>query len=141
MTLRSRGVVGAIVVLALVFETGCGAIFYPERRGQKGGRIDAGVAVLDGIGLLFFILPGVIAFAVDFGTGAIYIPTGGKGMFGMETTRFAAGPMEKRDIERALREKTGVAVSLDDPALQAFELNSVDELPARFAAARTLAAR
>jgi len=54
----------------------CGTILYPERRGQAAGRLDAGVAVLDGIGLLLFIVPGVIAFAVDFATGAIYLPAG-----------------------------------------------------------------
>ena len=54
----------------------CGTIIYPERRGQQSGRIDAGIAVLDGLGLLLFIIPGVIAFAVDFSTGAIYLPGG-----------------------------------------------------------------
>src|ERR1700691_6318147 len=53
---------------------GCGTLMYPERRGQRGGSIDAGVAILDGIGLLFGIIPGVIAFAVDFSNGTIYLP-------------------------------------------------------------------
>jgi len=68
----------SLVVLAmlLIQQFGCGTIMYPERKGQRGGSIDAGVAVLDGIGLLFFIIPGVIAFAVDFSTGAIYLPGG-----------------------------------------------------------------
>jgi len=35
------------------------------------------VVALDAIGLLFFFVPGVIAFAVDFVTGAIYLPGGG----------------------------------------------------------------
>ncbi|MBW2133447.1 MAG: hypothetical protein JRG88_13125 [Deltaproteobacteria bacterium] len=35
-----------------------------------------GVAVLDGLGLLIFFIPGIIAFAVDFATGAIYLPPG-----------------------------------------------------------------
>lgn len=52
----------------------CGTIFYPERRGQLAGEIDAGVAILNGIGLLFYIVPGLIAFGVDFATGAIYLP-------------------------------------------------------------------
>ncbi|UAW99205.1 polyribonucleotide nucleotidyltransferase [Halopseudomonas nanhaiensis] len=52
----------------------CGTIFYPERRGQLSGEIDAGVAILNGIGLLFYIVPGLIAFGVDFATGAIYLP-------------------------------------------------------------------
>ena len=48
----------AVLTLQLV---GCGTLMYPERRGQREGRIDAGVAILDGLGLLFGIIPGVIA--------------------------------------------------------------------------------
>lgn len=54
--------------------TACGTILYPERKGQRDGRLDAGVVVLDAVGLLFFIIPGVIAFAVDFSEGTIYFP-------------------------------------------------------------------
>ncbi|WP_116472777.1 hypothetical protein [Zobellella maritima] len=54
----------------------CGTVFYPERKGQINGRIDPVVAIANGVGLLFFIVPGVIAFAVDFSTGAIYLPGG-----------------------------------------------------------------
>ncbi|MFA5678121.1 MAG: polyribonucleotide nucleotidyltransferase [Pseudomonas sp.] len=54
--------------------TACGTVFYPERRGQISGEIDPGVAILNGIGLLFYVIPGLIAFAVDFTTGAIYFP-------------------------------------------------------------------
>jgi hypothetical protein len=57
-----------------MFLASCGTILYPERRGQPAGRLDVGVVVLDGIGLLLFLVPGVIAFAVDFATGAIYLP-------------------------------------------------------------------
>lgn len=52
----------------------CGTIFYPERRGQIQGNIDPGVAALNAIGLLFYLVPGIVAFAVDFATGAIYLP-------------------------------------------------------------------
>lgn len=55
---------------------GCGTLLYPERKGQKTGRIDPGVAILDAVGLFFFIIPGVVAFGVDFVTGAIYLPGG-----------------------------------------------------------------
>ncbi|OIN09216.1 hypothetical protein [Oceanisphaera psychrotolerans] len=54
----------------------CGTVFYPERKGQISGRIDPVVAIANGVGLLFFVVPGVIAFAVDFATGAIYLPGG-----------------------------------------------------------------
>ena len=47
---------------------------YPERRGQPAGRLDWAVVLADGLGLLLFFVPGVIAFAVDFATGAIYLP-------------------------------------------------------------------
>ena len=67
----------AVLCSALVTQlTACGTIFYPERRGQISGQIDPGVAILNGIGLLFYIIPGLIAFGVDFATGAIYLPNG-----------------------------------------------------------------
>jgi hypothetical protein len=67
-----------IALLACVFftVTACGTILYPERRNQQAGRIDSDIVILDAIGLIFFFVPGVIAFAVDFATGAIYLPRG-----------------------------------------------------------------
>ena len=141
---ESRKAVGAVLAFALVFQAGCGTIMYPDRRGQKGGRVDAGVAVLDAIGLLFFIIPGVIAFAVDFGNGTIYLPSGGKGPFsrnGLKTIRFDPRRDGAKDVERLVRESTGIAVSLESSGAQRFELNSVDDLPARFAAAGAFASR
>jgi len=46
------------LVLALTAQLACGTILYPERRGQKSGRIDPAVAIMDGIGLLLFLIPG-----------------------------------------------------------------------------------
>lgn len=65
------------LVLAALGLTGCGTVLHPERRGQPAGRIDWGVFALDALGLIFFFVPGVIAFAVDFATGAIYLPPEG----------------------------------------------------------------
>jgi hypothetical protein len=53
---------------------GCGTILHPERRGQPGGRLDWKIVALNGLGLLLFFIPGVIAFAVDFSNGTIYLP-------------------------------------------------------------------
>src|SRR5260370_17229808 len=61
------------IVLALQTAS-CGTILYPERRGQPEGCLDGGVVALDAVGLLLFLVPGVIAFAVDFATGTIYLP-------------------------------------------------------------------
>jgi hypothetical protein len=60
--------------LILASATGCGTVLHPERRGQPAGRIDWAVFALDAVGLIFFFIPGVVAFAVDFATGAIYLP-------------------------------------------------------------------
>jgi hypothetical protein len=54
---------------------GCGTMFHKERIGQPHShRIDWCVAAADGLGLLLFFIPGIIAFVVDFHTGAIYLP-------------------------------------------------------------------
>jgi hypothetical protein len=77
---RSQSIV-SIIVMSLVLQlAACGTLMYPERRGQKAGEIDVKVAVLDGIGLLFFIVPGLVAYVVDFSTGAIYLPAGKRNM-------------------------------------------------------------
>jgi hypothetical protein len=55
--------------------SGCGTLFHAERNGQPhSNNIDWKIAALDGLGLLLFFVPGVIAFVVDFSTGAIYLP-------------------------------------------------------------------
>ena len=127
----------------IVLSSACGTILHPERRGQRGGRIDAGIAVLDAVGLLFFIIPGVIAFAVDFTNGTIYLPGGGRGFGRAEPVKIKFDPSgdAKAAVEAVLRERTGLAVRLDDAALSAVELKSADELPALFAAEAQTAAR
>ena len=74
MRIPSR-VIGGVVVAALLTQmTACGSIFFPDRRGQIDGKIDPMIVVLDAVGLLFYVIPGLIAFGVDFATGAIYYP-------------------------------------------------------------------
>ncbi|NNL57519.1 MAG: polyribonucleotide nucleotidyltransferase [Pseudomonadales bacterium] len=65
-----------LCVVLLVNLAACGTILYPERRGQAQGQLDTGVVILDALGLLLFFVPGVIAFAVDFANGTIYLPQG-----------------------------------------------------------------
>jgi len=61
-------------------------ILHPERRNQPaGGSMDWSVFALDALGLLLFFIPGVIAFAVDFSTGAIYLPPNQYGATGRPT--------------------------------------------------------
>lgn len=65
-----------IISLLIINLSGCGTLFYPERVGQRhSNEVDIKIAVADGIGLLFFIVPGIIAFAVDYNNGSIYLPS------------------------------------------------------------------
>jgi hypothetical protein len=118
--------------------SGCGTIFYPERRGQKAGRIDAGVAVLDGLGLLVFIVPGVIAFAVDFTTGAIYIPRTSKTTVGerkVKIVRFDPKHCTKETIEVILKRETGLNIKLTQKNIRMYRLRSMNDVKSNLAKA------
>jgi hypothetical protein len=39
-----------------VASAGCGTLTYPERRGQPSGPLDWGVVILDGLGLILFVI-------------------------------------------------------------------------------------
>jgi hypothetical protein len=117
---------------AAVFLASCGTLLYPERRGQPAGRLDAGVVVLDGLGLLVFLVPGVIAFAVDFATGAIYLPPS----YGMlvpgtraELCKVEVNPAEltPERLEAIVREQTGKTVNLEPGAYRAAKLQRLDQ--------------
>jgi hypothetical protein len=67
------------VFALMVFTTfNCGYILYPERRGNPPGQIDTGSLVMDILWLIPGLIPGAIALAVDFSTGAIYLSGGRK---------------------------------------------------------------
>lgn len=72
-----RGLAASCLLTLVLNLTACGYFLYPERKGQSGGRVDPVVVILDGAGLLFGLLPGIVAFAVDFTNGTIYLPSGG----------------------------------------------------------------
>ena len=70
-----RAFVIASSALFAATATGCGTLMYPDRVGQtRRGNVDWTVVGLDAIGLCFFFIPGIIAFAVDFGNGAMFFP-------------------------------------------------------------------
>jgi hypothetical protein len=95
----------AVTLLVQVF--GCGTIIYPERRGQKSGRIDPGIAILDGIGLLFFIIPGLVAYGIDFTTGAIYLPGGHRSSDSMRVVYVNPKELNQEMIKEVLIRETG----------------------------------
>lgn len=87
--------------------SGCGTILHNERVGGPHSRdIDWKIVALDGLGLALFFVPGVIAFAVDFYTGAIYLPP-----------EFPQGPMYPEDqMLPAHQPSGGQAAPLNLPA-------------------------
>lgn len=67
-TLQALGSLGCAGALP-----GCAAILHPERQGNPPGPIDVAPLILDILWFIPGIVPGIIALAVDFGTGAIYL--------------------------------------------------------------------
>ena len=118
---------------------GCGTLMYPERRGQRGGRVDVGVAILDGIGLLFFLIPGVIAFAVDFSNGTIYLPGGmlrsSLDLKNMKEVKFDPKHSSMASIEKIISNETGREVKLDQDNIKISKLKSLNEMMVQFAQA------
>ncbi|MCQ4346211.1 polyribonucleotide nucleotidyltransferase [Pseudomonas stutzeri] len=113
----SQRIVGGLLAASLLAQlAGCGTLFYPERRGQLKGQIDPAVAALNGIGILFFVIPGLIAFAIDFATGAIYLP---EGRYSVAPERLqdaldAAGRVDPARLRAILREELARDLPLDD---------------------------
>ena len=137
MVVVSRREVLAAAGLACLSGAGCGTIMYPERRGQPAGDIDWKVVALDGLGLLLFFVPGVVAFAVDFSSGAIYLPPVPP-MFEPEIIESAGdrptlrridgnGPPTQEQIERVVSKHVGRPVRLADHAYAASRLNRIED--------------
>ena len=120
MRMSSR-VIGGVVVAALLSQlTACGSIFFPDRRGQIDGKIDPMIAVLDAVGLLFYVIPGLIAFGVDFATGAIYFPPGKTAHIAPEKLHEAIGEDGKVDntkLQAILESELCRSFPLNDPRL------------------------
>jgi hypothetical protein len=115
--------------------TSCGALIHPERVGQpRTGRLDPSIVLLDGLGLLLFLVPGVIAFIVDFATGAIYMPPDYYGL-NDDPERTAdglvkipvEGPLTRERIEAAIARASGKKVELKPGTYRAEPVPSVDE--------------
>ena len=111
--------------------TGCGTIFFPERRGQPAGPLDWRIVALDALGLFFFFVPGIVAFAVDFATGAIYLPPYEYGQAPPDphatfvTLRGDVRTLE--DVEERVSRETGKAVRLVPGEYHSEPMDSLDQ--------------
>lgn len=133
-SLLTKSFIVTLATILLVQFTACGTILHPERKGQKGGQIDPAIAILDGIGLLLFFLPGVIAFAVDFSNGTIYLPGGRHSSLTEEELRRIApnGKLDEAKLAEILRYK-GMLNQHQDHNFQIQSLDSLAEWHARLA--------
>lgn len=120
MRTKSR-VIGGVLAATLVTQlTACGTIFYPDRRGQIEGRVDPLIVGLNAIGILFYVIPGLIAFGVDFATGAIYLPGGLSAQVNPDSLQDVVGADGKIDtakLKALIETQTGHSLPLDDPRL------------------------
>jgi hypothetical protein len=137
----------ALAATTLFVSTSCGTLLYPERRGQPRGVIDSGVVLLDAIGLIFFVVPGLVAFAVDFSTGAIYFPPPPNGpspsFAPMSQNRLRQDDLVKvqvpkedltrAKIEQVVAQRTGQSVALEPGRFRAAEISGLDEFGAEVA--------
>lgn len=139
MSIKKRivKVIAVIMLAAMLFQTvACGTILYPDRRGLKSGRIDPAIVILDGIGCLFFIVPGLVAFIVDFATGAIYLPPGQKSILDssvqdadtLPVAGVKADDLDLNTLELLITAKTGQVVDLNSPDLKIYEVNDSSHL-------------
>lgn len=133
MATRRSVTAGLSLVMASLLSS-CGTIIYPDRVNQKNrGNLDPTVIILDGLGCFLFLIPGIIAFAVDFSTGAIYFPEG-QGRGDEERTIFdelsmvrPEGKLNQQSIERIVSEHAGIEVNLASDAVQVVELDHVKQ--------------
>ncbi|HEY1065374.1 MAG TPA: hypothetical protein VGE52_04670 [Pirellulales bacterium] len=113
--------------------TGCGTIFYPERRGQPATRVDWVVVTMDGLLLLCFLLPGIIAFVVDFSTGAIYLPLASEtadAKAKYKELKLPKDQLTEEGIAAAVSKDLGKAISLKPNTYQTKTITSLDEFEA-----------
>ena len=134
-------VVSAAVIIQLA---GCGTIIYPERRGQTHGRIDIGIAILDAAWLIVFVIPGVVAFGVDFVTGAIYLPGGrhrrsaSSDVEKMTVIKVNPKDLNDKTIEEIVRKQTGCSTNLCLSNAETYRVDNMDQMAALLAEHRGL---
>lgn len=132
--LSRRAVNGLFAATAASLVSSCGTILYPDRsRHNQGshGNIDPGVVAMDAAMCIFFLIPGLIAFAVDFSTGAIYYPA----RSGKERTIFDRadykGKIGEDEIEQFVRNQTGVEdFKLEEATVLTAEMDSIEQFAA-----------
>lgn len=135
MTTRLKRCLSTVILVALLVSlTSCGYFLYPERRGQQKSDFDYPILILDGSSLLFaavagqavIAVVGVVALAVDFTSGSVYLPARNNKtkaeVFPFDNSR----PLAKADLESILTEYTGSPVQITGDAIKVVDVCSLD---------------
>ncbi|XAW87491.1 hypothetical protein ABDK09_04465 [Vibrio sp. CDRSL-10 TSBA] len=54
--MKNKTLMSAFIAILVTQLSGCGVLLHPEREGQRGGKIDPAIAILDAAGLILFIV-------------------------------------------------------------------------------------
>jgi hypothetical protein len=119
MRTQSRIIGGVLAATLLTQVAACGTLFFPDRRGQIEGKVDPVVVGLDAIGILFYVIPGLIAFGIDFATGAIYLPNDEYSVAPehLQNAIGADGQIDHAKLKAIIEREAGLSLPLDDPRL------------------------
>ncbi len=113
--------------------SGCGTFLYPERIGQQRGGfqdVDWTVAGMNAVGLVFFFVPGVIAFAVDFYNGSLFYPPGQYGSLQpveLKTVSLPPGEPSLTLVETTVSKEIGKPVQLEKENFVAEKMSSIKD--------------
>lgn len=132
---RRRFLLASSAITLASAVSACGTILHPERKGQSGGRIDPSIAILNGLGLLLFLIPGVIAFAVDFSNGTIYLPgtQSSNASDEIQSVKYD-GDLTEAKLDRIWLEAYGERKTFELEDTSRRQLNTADEISAELVA-------
>ena len=130
---RRKFVATSLCSVIGIATTGCGTLLYDERIGQPRGGIDDvdwTVAGMNSIGLVFFFVPGVIAFAIDYYNGTLFYPPEYCGELKTKQLNSIALPTEKISVaavESLISDEVGTKVSLRRDGVVTRNLRSIKQ--------------
>ncbi|MGV3278754.1 hypothetical protein ACFX5K_03805 [Rickettsiales bacterium LUAb2] len=96
---------GLVLVSSFFLLQACGTLLKSNAINKPhSDKLDTSIVILDALGLLLFIVPGVVAFAVDYSNGTLFVS--GHGSAKLDNTN-------PKTIQAALA-KYNIKVSLDE---------------------------
>ncbi|QDT17653.1 hypothetical protein [Alienimonas californiensis] len=142
---RRQFVAGLAALSLPVSSISCGTLLHPERIGQpRTGRLDPAVCILDGVGCLLFVVPGVLAFIVDYASGALFLPPGyaaeGSALdpdTGLVRVPLPADAASLEELERELAKHVGRPVDLSGPGAHVERYDALADLPTELVRAQS----